>query len=35
VEAGHAIHGHADESLLDSYSFERAPIGKQVVARAN
>ena len=29
------IQGHADESLLDSYSPERVPVGKQVVARAN
>ena len=29
------IHGHAGESLLDSYSLERAPVGKQIVARAN
>jgi 2,4-dichlorophenol 6-monooxygenase len=29
------IHGHADQSLLDSYSLERAPVGKQIVARAN
>ena len=29
------IQGHADESLLDSYSLERVPVGMQVVARAN
>lgn len=29
------IHGHAGESLLDSYSLERVPVGKQVVTRAN
>ena len=29
------IHGHAHESLLDSYSLERVPVGKQVVTRAN
>lgn len=31
----YVIKGHAGESLLDSYSLERAPVGKQVVARAN
>jgi 2,4-dichlorophenol 6-monooxygenase len=29
------IHGHAHESLLDSYSAERVPVGKQIVTRAN
>ena len=27
--------GHAGERLLDSYSLERAPVGAQIVARAN
>jgi 2,4-dichlorophenol 6-monooxygenase len=31
----YVIKGHAGESLLDSYSLERVPVGKQVVARAN
>ena len=31
----YVVHGHADPSLLDSYSLERAPVGQQVVARAN
>jgi 2,4-dichlorophenol 6-monooxygenase len=31
----YVIHGHADESLLESYSLERVPVGQQVVARAN
>lgn len=31
----YVINGHADESLLDSYSLERVPVGQQVVARAN
>jgi 2,4-dichlorophenol 6-monooxygenase len=31
----YVIHGHAGETLLDSYSLERAPVGRQVVARAN
>ncbi|WP_328433670.1 FAD-dependent oxidoreductase [Streptomyces sp. NBC_00425] len=31
----YVIQGHAAPSLLDSYSPERAPVGKQVVARAN
>ena len=30
-----AVHGQAGPALLDSYSDERAPVGKQVVARAN
>jgi 2,4-dichlorophenol 6-monooxygenase len=29
------VKGHADARLLDSYSLERAPVGAQVVARAN
>ena len=29
------IKGHAGEALLDTYSVERAPIGKQIVDRAN
>jgi 2,4-dichlorophenol 6-monooxygenase len=29
------LKGHASERLLDTYSVERAPIGKQVVDRAN
>ena len=29
------IKGYADPDLLDSYSLERAPVGAQVVARAN
>ena len=35
LEAGVRHPGHAHESLLDSYSLERAPVGKQIVARAN
>ena len=31
----YVIQGHAHESLLDSYSLERVPVGQQVVARAN
>jgi 2,4-dichlorophenol 6-monooxygenase len=31
----YVIRGHAAESLLDSYSAERAPVGAQVVRRAN
>ncbi|WP_018332451.1 FAD-dependent oxidoreductase [Actinomycetospora chiangmaiensis] len=31
----YVLRGWADESLLDSYSDERAPIGRQVVDRAN
>lgn len=31
----YVIQGHADPSLLDSYSLERVPVGQQVVARAN
>jgi 2,4-dichlorophenol 6-monooxygenase len=31
----YVIQGHADASLLDSYSLERAPVGAQIVARAN
>ena len=31
----YVVKGHADESLLDSYSLERVPVGRQVVARAN
>jgi 2,4-dichlorophenol 6-monooxygenase len=29
------LHGKADASLLDSYNDERAPVGKQIVTRAN
>ena len=29
------LNGHADPKLLDSYSSERAPVGKQIVRRAN
>ena len=29
------VKGYAGEELLDSYSAERAPVGKQIVARAN
>ena len=29
------VKGHASEKLLDSYQAERAPIGKQIVERAN
>jgi 2,4-dichlorophenol 6-monooxygenase len=29
------VKGHAGEGLLDSYTLERAPVGKQIVARAN
>ncbi|MEJ2900609.1 FAD-dependent monooxygenase [Acinetobacter sp. NS-4] len=31
----YAVKGWAKESLLDSYTVERAPVGKQIVARAN
>jgi len=31
----YVIKGHASSRLLDSYSLERAPIGRQVVQRAN
>ncbi len=31
----YVVKGYAGERLLDSYSLERAPVGKQVVARAN
>lgn len=31
----YVIQGYADESLLQTYSAERAPVGKQVVLRAN
>ncbi|MEV5835513.1 FAD-dependent monooxygenase [Nocardia sp. NPDC052112] len=31
----YVICGYADESLLDSYSLERQPVGAQIVARAN
>ena len=30
-----AVHGWAGSSLLDSYSDERVPVGRQIVARAN
>ncbi|MER6992252.1 FAD-dependent monooxygenase [Saccharopolyspora hirsuta] len=29
------LEGHADPALLDTYSAERAPVGKQIVDRAN
>ena len=29
------INGHAGQDLLDSYSLERAPVGQQIVQRAN
>ncbi|GII24072.1 FAD-dependent oxidoreductase [Planosporangium mesophilum] len=29
------LHGHADPSLLDTYSAERAPVAKRIVLRAN
>lgn len=29
------LHGHADQSLLTTYSAERAPVGRQIVLRAN
>jgi 2,4-dichlorophenol 6-monooxygenase len=29
------VKGHAGEGLLDSYTLERAPVGAQIVARAN
>ncbi|MER5387671.1 FAD-dependent monooxygenase [Saccharopolyspora sp. NPDC002686] len=29
------VKGHADPALLDTYSAERAPVGKQIVDRAN
>jgi 2,4-dichlorophenol 6-monooxygenase len=31
----YVVKGHAGEKLLDSYSLERAPVGAQIVARAN
>ena len=31
----YVIKGHAGPALLESYSAERAPVGKQIVARAN
>ncbi len=31
----YVINGHADPSLLETYSLERQPVGAQVVARAN
>ena len=31
----YVIQGHAGDALLDSYSEERAPVGRQVVQRAN
>jgi 2,4-dichlorophenol 6-monooxygenase len=31
----HVLRGHADPSLLDTYDDERAPVGRQVVERAN
>ncbi len=31
----YVINGHAAPSLLDSYTLERQPVGKQIVARAN
>ncbi|MBV4396594.1 FAD-dependent monooxygenase [Advenella alkanexedens] len=31
----YVLKGHAGHELLDSFSLERAPVGKQIVARAN
>jgi 2,4-dichlorophenol 6-monooxygenase len=31
----YVVKGHAGAGLLDSYTLERAPVGKQIVARAN
>ena len=31
----YVLQGHADESLLATYSIERAPIGREIVLRAN
>ena len=31
----YVINGHAGQDLLDSYSLERAPVGQQIVERAN
>ncbi|WP_458732895.1 FAD-dependent oxidoreductase [Sphingobium xenophagum] len=31
----YVVHGFADRALLESYSAERAPVGKQIVQRAN
>lgn len=31
----YVVKGHASEALLETYSVERAPIGKQIVLRAN
>lgn len=31
----YVVHGYAEQSLLDSYSLERQPVGAQIVARAN
>ena len=31
----HVLRGHADESLLRTYDAERAPVGEQIVKRAN
>ena len=31
----YVINGHAGPGLLDSYTLERAPVGQQIVARAN
>jgi 2,4-dichlorophenol 6-monooxygenase len=31
----YVVKGYAGEKLLDSYTLERAPVGKQIVARAN
>jgi len=31
----YVINGHAGQELLDSYSLERAPVGQQIVQRAN
>ncbi len=31
----YAVKGWSKESLLDSYTYERVPVGKQIVARAN
>ena len=35
VEIAYAVKGYAGPGLLESYSAERVPVGKQIVARAN
>lgn len=34
-KVAYAVRGHAGPGLVDSYSDERAPVGQQIVARAN